>query len=368
METIWRLSKTVLLILQYYFFSISLTFYNKKLLTNYPFPISMTIIHLIIKFLLAWTIRGTLYCARKSPQATFGWKNYLKSICPVAIFTSLDIGLSNWSLLYITISLYTMSKSTALVFILFFGIVIGIEQPRLIQIFVVLLIFAGLVMFTYESTAFEWEGFILVILASIVTGLRWSTAQLALQKEEYGLSNPVNMIYNLQPVMILTLIPLAFFIDGIHFAISRKLLLAPSPSVLLTTLILILMAGVLAFLLAMSEYLLVYHTSSLTFSVSGVIKEIIILTISTVFVEEGSLSLLKVSGMVLCVMGVATHSVLKAIRLQDEAVRRQQELQLSREREDNIKLVRSNERRRSQCDESSSDSEDSVEIYRTTRL
>ena len=50
---------------------------------NYPFPISMTIIHLIIKFLLAWTIRGTLYCARKSPQVTFGWKNYLKSICPV---------------------------------------------------------------------------------------------------------------------------------------------------------------------------------------------------------------------------------------------------------------------------------------------
>ena len=106
-----------------------------------------------------------------------------------------------------------------------------------------------------------------------------------------GLSNPVNMIYNLQPVMILTLIPLAFFIDGdslyhhahvltlpfslmsgIHLAISRKLLLAPSPSVLLTTLILILMAGLLAFLLAMSEYLLVYHTSSLTFSVSGVIK------------------------------------------------------------------------------------------------
>ena len=40
------------------------------------------------------------------------------------------------------------------------------------------------------------------------------------------------------------------------------------------------------------------------------------MTVSTVFVEEGSLSLLKVSGMVLCVMGVATHSALKAIRLQ----------------------------------------------------
>ena len=52
----------------------------------------------------------------------------------------------------------------------------------------------------------------------------------------------------------------------------------------------------------------------------------------------------------------------------DDAVRRQQDLQLSREREDNIKLVQSNERQRSQCDESSSDSEESIEIYRTTRL
>ena len=29
-----------------------------------------------------------------------------------------------------------------------------------------------------------------------------------------GLSNPVDIVYHLQPVMTLTLLPLAFFIDG----------------------------------------------------------------------------------------------------------------------------------------------------------
>ena len=43
----------------------------------------MTIIHLILKFLLAWIIRGSLVCITKSPQVTIGWKNYLKSIFPV---------------------------------------------------------------------------------------------------------------------------------------------------------------------------------------------------------------------------------------------------------------------------------------------
>ena len=29
-----------------------------------------------------------------------------------------------------------------------------------------------------------------------------------------GLNNPINTVYHLQPVMILTLLPLAFLIDG----------------------------------------------------------------------------------------------------------------------------------------------------------
>ena len=48
------------------------------------------------------------------------------------------------------------------------------------------MIVSGLFMFTYQSTSFDMTGFILVISASVITGLRWSTAQLTLQKEELG--------------------------------------------------------------------------------------------------------------------------------------------------------------------------------------
>jgi len=57
---------------------------------------------------------------------------------------------------------------------------------RIILILVVVLIVIGLFMFTYKSTAFDMEGFILVMSASIITGLRWTIAQLTLQKEELG--------------------------------------------------------------------------------------------------------------------------------------------------------------------------------------
>ena len=109
---------------------------------------------------------------------------------------------------------------------------------RLVTIAVVALIVGGLFLFTYKSTSFDWEGFILVrhtfsvdlrgmfrsiltsylssqvISASFLTGVRWTSAQILLQKEDLGLSNPLDTIYHLQPIMILTLVPLATLVDG----------------------------------------------------------------------------------------------------------------------------------------------------------
>jgi len=43
-------------------------------------------------------------------------------------------------------------------------------------------------MFTYESTQFNAAGFFLVLLASFISGLRWTLAQMVLQREDLGLS------------------------------------------------------------------------------------------------------------------------------------------------------------------------------------
>lgn len=52
----------------------------------------------------------------------------------------------------------------------------------------VLFIAVGLFMFTYESTQFHAAGFFLVLLASFISGLRWTLAQMVLQREETGTS------------------------------------------------------------------------------------------------------------------------------------------------------------------------------------
>lgn len=102
--------KTVGLVVFYYCFSISLTFYNKWILTvgyrfsvlacilfndhslftctraqGYPFPLSITMIHLIVKFLIAWILRKLISLVVGKPPLVLGWKEYLKNITPVGM-------------------------------------------------------------------------------------------------------------------------------------------------------------------------------------------------------------------------------------------------------------------------------------------
>lgn len=58
------------------------------------------------------------------------------------------------------------------------------QNPLLI--IVVLLISGGLFMFTFESTQFNLEGFVMVLLASFLGGIRWTLTQVLMQKAELG--------------------------------------------------------------------------------------------------------------------------------------------------------------------------------------
>lgn len=100
------------------------------------------------------------------------WIASWKKLAATGVASALDIGFSNWSFEFITVSLYTMTKSSCVVFILGFAILFGLEKMRLSLVIVVVLISTGLFMFTFQSTQFKWEGFVLVLSASFLGGLR----------------------------------------------------------------------------------------------------------------------------------------------------------------------------------------------------
>ncbi|NXJ89711.1 S35C2 protein, partial [Corythaixoides concolor] len=231
----------------------------------------------------------------------------------LALSASLDIGLSNWSFLYVTVSLYTMTKSSAILFILLFSLLFKLEEARVALLVVVLLIAGGLFMFTYKSTQFNAHGFVLVLCASFLGGIRWTLTQILMQKAELGLQNPIDAMFHLQPLMFLGLFPLFAVFEGASpLSVSEKLLHFHEAGMLFSLVGKLFLGGILAFGLGFSEFLLVSRTSSLTLSIAGIFKEICILFLATRLLGD-RLSLLNWLGFAVCLSGISLHVVLKAM-------------------------------------------------------
>lgn len=317
--------RTLGYILFMYIFSISLTFYNKWLLQRFHFPLSVSVVHYALVFVIAAVLRLLWEIKTGEQRIILPWSVYMKRVLPTAMACALDIGCSNWSLMFITVSLYTMTKSTSIVFILMFALVFGLEQWNFSLVAIILLIASGLFLFTFESTEFKAEGFVLALTASGLSGLRWTLAQILTQKQELGLHNPLDTLYHLQPFMTLTLIPVAFYIEGQRLAVSPKLFNAPDSHTLWVTISMVLFGCFLAFMISVSEFLLLSHTSSLTLSISGIFKEICTLSLATEFAGD-KMTTVNFFGLVLCLIGISVHVVTKATRDTDSSKLNEQKM------------------------------------------
>jgi len=315
-QKFWRSTmKTLLLIMFYYSTSIGLTFYQNWLMKELRFPLTIVLTHFIIKFLMASICRAAFTFHTGVERITLGWAALLGKVGLVSLVASLDIGLSQWSFEYIDVALYTITKSTSIVFILIFAICLKLEKKHWSLVLIVVTISVGLSMFTYKSTDFVLLGFLMVLSASFLSGIRWTVSQLILQTSTYGLSNPVDMIFHVQPLMIICLLPFAIGFEGARVSSSVLLFRFNDLSVLFETLGLVSVGGFIAFLMELGEFVLLAHTSSLTLSIAGIVKEIVSLVIAIVF-QSNDISVINMIGLVVCVSGISLHVLRKATKEQ----------------------------------------------------
>ncbi|XP_057668235.1 solute carrier family 35 member C2 [Diorhabda carinulata] len=301
---LWSYLFTGALIGIYYIPSIGLTFYQNWLYKSFKLPLITVTIHMVVKFILAAIIRFLFL--KKKNENTCSWKEYLLAMIPTGVFSGIDIGFSNWALELITISLYTMTKSTTIVFILIFSILLKLEKKSWGLCGIVLMITTGLILFTYKSTQFNVIGFTLLLLASISSGIRWTCVQLLLQKVKMGMDNPVDMIYHMQPWMLASVLPFAIIIEGPTAIKNCNSWGCDDVQVFFTQSMKVLLGAFLAFFMEFSEVTVVTYTSSLTLAIAGIFKEIVQLVMA-VHYNNDQLSLLNIVGLSLCLCGISFH-------------------------------------------------------------
>ncbi|XP_059473583.1 solute carrier family 35 member C2 [Neocloeon triangulifer] len=308
----WTAIKTSVLILVYYGLSIGLTFYQRQFTQDFHYPLTIVLCHLLIKFILAWLCRIIYEAATSRERPLVEWKSYASQVLPAGAASALDIGLSNWGLELVTVSLYTMTKSTSVIFILGFALLFKLEKKSWSLLLIVTMISIGLIMFTYKSTQFQAVGFLLVLSASFISGLRWTLAQMMMHRSKLGLGNPIDMIYHMQPWMAVTLIPFVVLIEGVSLASTYQAFRFDQWSELAHTVFGILLGASIAFLMEISEFLLIMVTSSLTLSIAGIFKEACTFILAVKY-NGDKMSPFNAIGLVICLCGILVHVLNKAI-------------------------------------------------------
>ncbi|XP_036178485.1 solute carrier family 35 member C2 isoform X6 [Myotis myotis] len=282
---VWRAMLTLGLVLLYYCFSIGITFYNKWLTKSFHFPLFMTMLHLAVIFLFSALSRALVQCSSHRTRVVLSWTDYLRRVAPTALATALDVGLSNWSFLYITVSLgrrwsWWSSSSPG-------ASSCSPTSPR---------------SSTWRALPWCWGPRSSVAFAG--PSRRFSCRRRIL--------NPIDTMFHLQPLMFLGLFPLFAIFEGLHLSTSEKIFRFQDTGLLLRVLGSLFLGGILAFGLGFSEFLLVSRTSSLTLSIAGIFKEVCTLLLAAHLLGD-QISLLNWLGFALCLSGISLHVALKAL-------------------------------------------------------
>ncbi|KAK4208799.1 putative nucleotide-sugar transporter YMD8 [Rhypophila decipiens] len=331
-----RLLINATLIGLWYLFSLSISLYNKWMFDpqklNFPFPLFTTATHMIVQFSLSSLVllaipslrpqnavrKSNLSAGRPQEQEkpVMSMLFYLTRIGPCGAATGLDIGLGNTSLQFITLTFYTMCKSSSLAFVLIFAFLFRLEAPTWKLVAIIATMTFGVVMMVAGEVEFDLGGFILVISAAFFSGFRWALTQILLLRNP-ATSNPFASIFYLAPVMFVTLMLIAIPTEGI-FDLWEGLGVIYEQEGLLTPLI-ILFPGTIAFLMTASEFALLQRTSVVTLSIAGIFKEVV--TISAAAIVFGdTMTPVNIIGLLITIAAIGAYNYIKITKMRKEAV------------------------------------------------
>lgn len=296
---------------------------------DFHFPLFATSLHMVVQFALSCTILLLFPSLRPSqpqpPSVRHEPSNfkplvtpmfYLTRLVPTGTTTSLDIGLGNTSLRYITLTFYTMCKSSVLIFVLTFAFLFRLETPSLRLILIILTMTLGVLMMVAGETAFHALGFTLAISASFFSGFRWALTQILLLRHP-ATSNPFATLFFLAPIMFVTLLTIACFSETPTAVITGVQLLISSHGIA-TALALLIVPGCLAFCMIASEFTLLQRTSVVTLSICGIFKEVITISAAAIVFHD-ELSFVNVSGLLVTIVSIAAYNYIKIFKMRDEA-------------------------------------------------
>ncbi|KAI0549349.1 triose-phosphate transporter family-domain-containing protein [Xylaria curta] len=254
--------------------SSSVILFNKWVLfsAKFDYPLFLTTWHMAFATLMTQLMAKfttTLDSRHKVPMNT---NTYMKAIVPIGIMFSLSLIFGNFAYLYLSVSFIQMLKATNAVATLLATWAFGMAAPNLNKLVNVSAIVIGVAIASFGELKFDGLGFIIQVTGIVCEALRLVMVQRLLSSDEFKMDPLVSVYYYA---------PACAVING-FFTILIELPRMTMGDILQVGLITLIANAFVAFLLNVSVVLLIGKTNAVVLTMSGVLKDILLVVASMV--------------------------------------------------------------------------------------
>ncbi|EGC39272.1 hypothetical protein DICPUDRAFT_27239 [Dictyostelium purpureum] len=259
---------TIASVIAFYFvISITLVFLNKTLMSdfNFEYPLFITWYQQIISFISIYimtNISSKVPALSFFPAFEFKRETAIK-VLPVTIVLTGMIIFNNLCLEYVEVSFYQIARSLTICFSIIFTYLILKTKTSYRATLACLVVFLGFILGSVGEVNFSWKGIVFGLLSSCFVALYSIYVKKVLPAcdgNEWRLS-----IYN-TAISIVLMFPLLIISGEASTIMGEKLLHSFTFWVYMT------IAGICGYLISISVFMQIKHTSPLTNNISGTVK------------------------------------------------------------------------------------------------
>ncbi|XP_052150233.1 probable sugar phosphate/phosphate translocator At1g48230 [Oryza glaberrima] len=296
-----QLVLTYLYLLIYVCLSSGVILFNKWVLSpkyfKFPFPITLTMIHMAFSGVVTFFL-VRVFKVVAPVKMTF--QIYATCVIPISAFFASSLWFGNTAYLYISVAFIQMLKALMPVATFIMAVLCGTDKLRWDLFLNMVLVSVGVVVSSYGEIHFNIIGTLYQVTGIFAEALRLVLTQVLLQKKGLTL-NPITSLYYIAPCSFIFLFVPWFLLEKPEMDVSQ----------IQFNYWIFFFNAVAAFALNISIFLVIGRTGAVTIRVAGVLKDWILIALSTIIFPESIITSLNIIGYAVALSGVVMYNYLK---------------------------------------------------------
>ncbi|XP_014506947.1 probable sugar phosphate/phosphate translocator At3g17430 [Vigna radiata var. radiata] len=285
----------------YILLSSGVILYNKWVLSpkyfNFPLPITLTMIHMGFSGAVAFFL-VRVFKVVSPVKMTF--EIYATCVIPISAFFASSLWFGNTAYLHISVAFIQMLKALMPVATFLVAVICGTDKARCDVFFNMLLVSVGVVISSYGEIHFNVVGTVYQVTGIFAEALRLVLTQVLLQKKGLSL-NPITSLYYIAPCSFVFLFVPWFLLEKPVMEVSQ----------IQFNFWIFFSNALCALALNFSIFLVIGRTGAVTIRVAGVLKDWILIALSTVIFPESAITWLNIIGYAIALCGVVMYNYIK---------------------------------------------------------